>query len=54
MKPQETLERATEAYKAYYKANKKHLAYANVKETLSAMKDKIAMLENQEHQANEQ
>ncbi len=49
MKPELTLEeqldKAREAYKTYYKANRKHLCYAEVKKTVSAMLEKIARLE---------
>lgn len=41
------LEQAKEQYKKFYSSNRKHLAYAQVKQGLAALQDKIAKLEHQ-------
>lgn len=44
---QQQLDRLNQKYKAYYQANKKHLAYGNVKTTIAIMKEQMARLESQ-------
>jgi hypothetical protein len=44
---QEQLEILRAKYSTYYRINKKHLAYGNVKATIAIMKEQIARLEHQ-------
>lgn len=43
---QQQLEKLNDKYTTYYKINRKHIKYANVKQTLEIMREQIAMLES--------
>ena len=46
------LEKQKQKYNEYYRKNKKHIKYQNVRENLALMKEQIAVLEYQFNKQN--